>query len=176
MTVAQAIARFSKDPEVEIVEPNYVRYVTSTVIPDDTYFATQWGLHNTGQAISDPVNPGTQDALDGHGDVARYRHSVDRTKGSAPKQPLRFAARGIDPNPGGSLTYDVMGCLTCHFAHGSSSAATPAPGDSVPEGPAGNSANLFYDNRGVCISCHQTVGTVVPPTATPVPPTATPTP
>ena len=124
--------------------------------------------------------PGTQDALDGHGDVARYRHSVDRTKGSAPKQPLRFAALGNDPNPGGSLTYNAMGCLTCHFAHGSSSAATPAPGDSVPEGPAGDSALLFYDNRGVCISCHQTVGTVVPPTATstntPAPPTATPTP
>jgi subtilisin family serine protease len=63
MTVAQAIARFAKDPEVEIVEPNYVRYITSTVIPDDTYFATQWGLHNTGQAIFDPVNPGTQDVL-----------------------------------------------------------------------------------------------------------------
>jgi cytochrome c553 len=127
------------------------------------------------------IYPGLQDANDGHNLEARYRHSVDRTKGSAPKQPLRFAALGTDPNPlSGSLTYSAMGCLTCHYAHGSSAAATPAPGDLVPEGPAGDSALLFYDNRGVCISCHQTVGdvaTLTPtPTLTPVPPTATPTP
>jgi len=130
--------------------------------------------------IPSVIYPGTQDALDGHGEVARYRHSVGRTKGSAPKQPLRFAARGNDPNPPGTLTYDAMGCLTCHFAHGTNAAATPAAGDTVMPGPAADSALLFYDNRGVCISCHQTVGspaTVTPvPSNTPVPPTPTPTP
>jgi predicted CXXCH cytochrome family protein len=113
------------------------------------------------------VYPGTQDALDGHGDIARFRHSVGRTKGSPPKQPLRFAARGNDPNPLGALTYDAMGCLTCHYAHGTNAAATPAPGESIMPGPAADSALLFYGNRGVCISCHQTVGSV--PTVTPVP-------
>jgi predicted CXXCH cytochrome family protein len=124
--------------------------------------------------------PGQQDAQDGHGLIARYRHSVGRTKGSPPKQPLRFAARGNDPNPLGALTYDAMGCLTCHYAHGTNAAATPAAGEGSVPGPAADSALLFYDNRGVCISCHQTVGapaTVTPvPTNTPVPPTPTPTP
>lgn len=130
--------------------------------------------------IPSVMYPGTQDGQDGHGNVPRYRHSVGRTKGSPPKQPLRFAARGNDPNPLGALTYDAMGCLTCHFAHGTNAAATPAAGESIMPGPAADSALLFYDNRGVCISCHQTVGspaTVTPvPTNTPVPPTATPTP
>jgi hypothetical protein len=135
----------------------------------------------TPTAIPPYVYPGTQDGLDGHGDVARFRHSVGRTKGSPPKQPMRFAARGNDPNPVGALTYDAMGCTTCHYAHGTNADATPAPGESIMPGPAADSALLFYDNRGVCISCHQTVG--APATVTPVPtntsvpsptPTATP--
>jgi len=113
--------------------------------------------------------PGEQDANDGRGNVARYRHPVEQIDESAPKQPLRFAAEGIDANPPGSLTYDAMGCLTCHYAHGTSAAATPAPGSGVPAGPARDSALLFYDNRGVCISCHQTVGSPPRPTPTPTP-------
>lgn len=113
--------------------------------------------------------PGRQDANDGNGNVARYRHTVEQIDGSPPKQPLRFAAEGIDPNPPSSLTYDAMGCLTCHYAHGTSSAATPAPGSGIPAGPARNSALLFYDNLGVCISCHQTVGSPPRPTPTPTP-------
>jgi len=116
--------------------------------------------------------PGTQDAQDGHGNVERFRHSVDRTKGSAPKQPLRFAALGTDPNPSGSLSYQAMGCLTCHFAHGSAAAAT---GEAAGVAPTNDSALLFYDNRGVCISCHMTVGGVPTLTPTALPPTATPT-
>jgi predicted CXXCH cytochrome family protein len=112
--------------------------------------------------------PGKQDALDGHGDVPRYRHSVEKRSASASlKQALRFAALGIDPNPPGSLKYEAMGCELCHYAHGTSAAATPAPGDAVPEGPAADSALLFYGNRGVCISCHQTVGNPPAPTPTP---------
>jgi predicted CXXCH cytochrome family protein len=125
------------------------------------------------------IYPGRQDPGDGYGLEARYRHSVDRTKSSPPKQALRFAALGIDPNPSGSLSYNAMGCLTCHYAHGTSAAATPASGSGPADGPAGDSALLFYDNRGVCISCHQTVGspaTLTPTaTSTPVPPTSTPT-
>ncbi len=121
--------------------------------------------------------PGTQDANDGHSNVARFRHAVERTYGGNPKQPLRFAARGSDPDPAGALTYDAFGCLTCHFAHGTNAVAE---GYAVGVDPTNDSALLFYDNRGVCVSCHQTVGnpaTVTPvPTNTPVPPTATPTP
>ena len=120
--------------------------------------------------------PGRQDAGDGNGNIPRYRHAVEKIRNttSYPKQPLRFAAIGIDRNPPGSIEYRAMGCLTCHYAHGSSAKATPAAG-SVREGPAGSSA-LFVDNAGVCISCHQTVGGIATLTATPVPPTATPTP
>lgn len=119
--------------------------------------------------------PGKQDAQDGHGNVERFRHSVDRTRSSYPKQPLRFAALGMDPAPSGTLSYTAMGCLTCHFAHGSAAAAT---GEAAGVAPTNDSALLFYDNRGVCISCHMTVGApaTLTPTATAVPPTATPTP
>jgi predicted CXXCH cytochrome family protein len=113
--------------------------------------------------------PGKQDAGDGAGNIARYRHVVEavRDTSSYPKLPLRFAAIGIDRNPPFTIEYRAMGCLTCHYAHGSSAAATPAPGDSVPEGPAASSALLFLDNRGVCIACHQVTGS--PPTPTPTP-------
>ena len=122
--------------------------------------------------------PGTQDANDGNGNIARYRHAVEKIRNttSYPKQPLRFAAIGIDPNPPGAIEYRAMGCLTCHYAHGSSAAQTPAAGDPAPEGPAGDSALLFWGNRGVCVSCHQTVGGIATLTPTPIPPTATPTP
>ena len=129
------------------------------------------------------IYPGKQDSGDGNGNIPRYRHAVVKNRGltSYPKNALRFAALGIDPNPpsssvygadtpGGTarLQYRAMGCLTCHYAHGSSVAATPAAG-SVREGPAGDSALLFVDNAGVCISCHQTVGSpaALTPTAGP---------
>lgn len=99
------------------------------------------------------VYPGTQDAQDGHGNVERYRHAVMRSYGGTPKQPLRFAARGNDPNAE-TLTYDGFGCLTCHNAHGTNAAAT---GFASGVAPTNDSALLFYDNRGVCISCHQTL-------------------
>jgi len=125
------------------------------------------------------VYPGTQDLGDGAGDLARYRHAVDRTH-TGGKQPLRFAALGNDPTvSGNNLAYAAFGCLTCHFAHGSAAAATPAAltggfliatptpgGPPIPaDGPAGDSSLLFYSNRGVCITCHQTLGPVPTPTA-----------
>ncbi len=132
----------------------------------------------TPTAIPAYIYPGTQDSGDGYGNIPRYRHAVTKNRSvtSYPKNALRFAALGIDPNPSGSLEYRAMGCLTCHYAHGSGVAATPAAGDPAPEGPAGDSALLFVDNRGVCLSCHQSVTGVATLTATPVPPTATATP
>jgi len=140
----------------------------------------------TPTAIPAYLFPGKQDSGDGNGDIARYRHATVKNRGitSYPKNPLRFAALGIDPNPpssspygadtpGGTaqLQYRAFGCLTCHYAHGSGVAATPAPGNSQPEGPAHDSALLFVDNRGVCMSCHQTVGApaALTPTATATP-------
>jgi predicted CXXCH cytochrome family protein len=122
------------------------------------------------------IYPGTQqlDPDDSLDNVARYRHAVDRTH-TGGKQPLRFAALGNDPSGGPTgPAYAAFGCLTCHFAHGSAAAATPAAltggwvapdGDPGPDGPAGDSSLLFYSNRGVCITCHQSVGPVATPTA-----------
>jgi len=95
---------------------------------------------------------GTQDALDGAGDIARYRHAVLVVPDVTPVRPIRFAAtapEGGDPvnNP----TYNAMTCLSCHFAHGTSAAAN-GWAEGVP--PANDSALLYYDNRGVCIACH----------------------
>jgi len=49
LSVKDAIKLYSQDPMVEFVEPNYKVY--KAVIPDDSYFSEQWGLHNTGQNI-----------------------------------------------------------------------------------------------------------------------------
>ena len=48
MTTAAMIKALQADPDVEFVEPNYLRYV-SVVTPNDTSFPSQWSLQNTGQ-------------------------------------------------------------------------------------------------------------------------------
>ncbi|RMG71501.1 MAG: hypothetical protein D6710_05960 [Nitrospirae bacterium] len=50
---------FEADPSVESVEPDHIIHKAS-VIPDDTHFSQQWGLHNTGQTVNGFV--GTADA------------------------------------------------------------------------------------------------------------------
>jgi subtilisin family serine protease len=62
--LAQALETYRKDPAVEAVSPNYLRY--PMLAPNDTGFPQVWGLHNTGQLITNPSyptnNPGTADA------------------------------------------------------------------------------------------------------------------
>jgi len=48
LTTENAIALLREDPVVERVGPNFLRWPRQT-LPDDPYFADQWGLHNTGQ-------------------------------------------------------------------------------------------------------------------------------
>jgi len=43
-----AISAYEADPTVLAAEPD--RFAVPTEIPNDTYFETQWGLHNTGQS------------------------------------------------------------------------------------------------------------------------------
>ena len=95
--------------------------------------------------------PGTQDADDGFGNIARYRHPTDFNdlNNSQTKEPIRFAA--TEPT---LLTRQEFTCLSCHFAHGSAAAEAKDTGLSVP--PARDNAMLYYDNRGVCRACHQT--------------------
>jgi subtilisin family serine protease len=53
-SVEEALEIYLDDPDVEYVEPNYIRRVLLT--PDDLDFDKLWGLHNTGQT------GGTEDA------------------------------------------------------------------------------------------------------------------
>jgi hypothetical protein len=99
----------------------------------------------------DPNNPGiyfvgTQDANDGYGDIGRYRHTMSRTGSSNVKYPIRLAAADTITTGRNQFT-----CLTCHRAHGT--AATPGLGG-TNAGPAGDTALMFYDGRGVCNACH----------------------
>lgn len=59
--VAQALARYRRDPAVESAQPNY-RYMPQQ-LPNDPRFGEQWALRNTGQTVlqgpSLPNNPGT---------------------------------------------------------------------------------------------------------------------
>ncbi len=50
-TTAELVAMLKADPEVAIVEPNYIRHV-SGIKPDDSSFSLLWGLKNTGQNIN----------------------------------------------------------------------------------------------------------------------------
>ena len=50
-STADLIAELSKDPGVEIVEPNYLRWVSSTT-PDDPLFVQLWALKNSGQMVN----------------------------------------------------------------------------------------------------------------------------
>ena len=47
--VFTAIAALSRDPAVEVAEPDYV--LRPAEIPNDAYFSQQWGFENTGQLI-----------------------------------------------------------------------------------------------------------------------------
>ena len=44
-----AIARYLRNPNVVVAEPNFVRRIDQQVVPNDSYFREQWALHNTGQ-------------------------------------------------------------------------------------------------------------------------------
>ena len=51
MGVEQAVAEFSKLPEVEYAEPNYI-YRAFATIPGDANFSSLWGMRNTGQTVN----------------------------------------------------------------------------------------------------------------------------
>lgn len=92
---------------------------------------------------------GTQDSLDGQGNIARYRHTTSGTYDGKLQLPLRFAATLTDTLPADRKEFV---CTTCHFAHGTSAAYSGYARDVAP---TMDSALLYYDNRGVCSACHQ---------------------
>lgn len=50
-STAQLIEALKADPDVETVEPNYLRRVSATT-PNDTDFSKLWALQNTGQTVN----------------------------------------------------------------------------------------------------------------------------
>jgi subtilisin family serine protease len=53
-----AVAALEDREDVAYAQPNFIR--TAQATPDDPFFTSQWGLHNTGQSITG--NRGTRDA------------------------------------------------------------------------------------------------------------------
>jgi thermitase len=49
VTVPTAVARYTQNPNVLYAEPDYLRHID--VVPNDLYFGSLWGLHNTGQTV-----------------------------------------------------------------------------------------------------------------------------
>ena len=48
-TVAETVASYSNDPNVEYAQPNYIYHVTA--MPNDPGYPQQWAFKNTGQTI-----------------------------------------------------------------------------------------------------------------------------
>ncbi|MCS6885534.1 MAG: S8 family peptidase [Acidobacteriota bacterium] len=46
------LERYSSDPDIEYIEPNYSYYADDARIPNDPYFNRLWGLKNTGQEVN----------------------------------------------------------------------------------------------------------------------------
>jgi len=127
--------------------PDQAGYTPDYVNPRYRLGLGDWctGCHATyHQAVSiSPFN-----AEDGKGLVTRYRHGMNVTLGSLAtglplEQPTGYSAV--------QQATDQLFCLTCHFAHGTTVAMN---GNAANVLPAGDSALLRIDNRGVCQDCH----------------------
>ena len=86
-TTAQLIAELSSDPEVEAAEPNYVRWVSSSV-PNDPLFSQLWGLQNTGQSVN-----GTTGTA---GDDLKFVGAWSMARTSAPPVVVAVVDTGVD--------------------------------------------------------------------------------
>lgn len=58
-SVAEAVAAYAENPDVEYAQPNFV--YRATVAPNDPLYSFLWGLENTGQSVAGaPLEPGSQ--------------------------------------------------------------------------------------------------------------------
>ncbi|HEX2106064.1 MAG TPA: S8 family peptidase [Solirubrobacteraceae bacterium] len=69
VTVEQAVAALGRDPDVLHAEPNRIRH--ALLVPNDTLFGAEWGLHNVGQAVARaPATPAPVAGADIHAPAA----------------------------------------------------------------------------------------------------------
>ena len=54
-SVEEIIEALSNDPYIEYIMPNYV-FTLNSVVPNDTYYASQWAFNNTAQSLATPQN------------------------------------------------------------------------------------------------------------------------
>ncbi len=85
-TTAQIIADLRNDPDVESVEPNYLRWIKA--VPNDTRFAEMWALQNTGQTVNG--SPGTAGA-----DI-RFLEARNRARPGAGTPVVAVVDTGVD--------------------------------------------------------------------------------
>ncbi|RLG55519.1 MAG: hypothetical protein DRN88_05575, partial [Candidatus Hydrothermarchaeota archaeon] len=60
--IKAAVEDYSKDPNVEYAEPNYIAHIAA--VPNDPDFPQQWGLHNIGQYHLPDADIGAPEAWD----------------------------------------------------------------------------------------------------------------
>jgi len=134
--------------------PNYriikeeINGVSVTVAPSDesnkNYSVVSWSAQqsNVCGACHNPYQHATADTTTG-----TFTHAVDVTYGGS---------TSFTDGNGDTVSVDLASgyivCQTCHFPHGTSATMT---GYADGAGPAGDSALLRKDNRGVCQACHQ---------------------
>jgi subtilisin family serine protease len=88
-TTAQLLAELAADPQVESVEPNYLRWISSSV-PNDASFSQLWGLQNTGQSVNGTV--GTA------GDDIKFVNAWSLARTSATPVVVAVIDTGVDYN------------------------------------------------------------------------------
>ncbi len=79
-----------------------------------------------------------------------FTHPVDQTNKAAYNPPTYTDANGDTVSV--PLASDYIVCQTCHLPHGTSATMS---GYADGAGPAGDSALLRENNRGVCQACHK---------------------
>ena len=126
MDVERAIQKYSKNPKVEYIEPNYI--VEINRIPNDPQFGQLWGLHNTGQTGGTPGVDirATERVGHHHRLVERAGRDHRHRRRLHPPRPRRqrLRQRGRDPRaPPASTTTTTASSTT--FTAGTSRTTTP---------------------------------------------------
>ena len=56
-TIAEALAAYQNDPDVELAQPNFIYYAAA--MPNDVHYPQLWAFRNSGQTVTGPYLPNT---------------------------------------------------------------------------------------------------------------------